>query len=93
MVKASNKIPGGKTVHLELKLENGVVEEASLRGDFFLEPPEKLEDLEEKLEGLSEDAERSEIVEKLEKVSAELIGFSREDVAETFEKAVRGEER
>lgn len=81
MVEASVKIPEGKMV--KVSIENGEVE---VRGDFFLEPPEELENIEEKLEEIGK-ASKEGAMQVLEDVDAEFIGFSREHVAEAFEKA------
>lgn len=89
-LEASQKVPDGKMVELELEVNSGEVREARIRGDFFLEPPEQLEKLEEQLEGLKTDVERKEITEKLERVDVDMIGFSGEDVADAFRKAVEG---
>lgn len=84
MTEGSVKIPAGKFV--KVIIENG---EVNVRGDFFLEPPEALEEIEQKLADV-EGGER-EALEALEDVDADFIGFSREDVAEAYGKAA-GEE-
>ena len=82
MAKASVKIPEGKFVKVEV---NG--EEVNVRGDFFLEPPEALEEIEEKLSELS-DAGKNQIIEELEDLDVEFIGFSPEHVVEAFKQAL-----
>jgi len=82
MAKASVKIPEGKFVKVEV---NG--EEVNVRGDFFLEPPEALEEIEERLSELS-DAGKNQIIEELEDLDVEFIGFSPEHVAEAFKQAL-----
>ena len=89
-MEASIKVPDGKMVKLKLKEEDGKIADAEVRGDFFLEPPEKLAELEKSLESLKVDAEIEEVKEKLEDVEAKLIGFSRSDIAEAFVQAVQG---
>lgn len=79
-------------VNLEVEVAGGEVKEAEIRGDFFLEPPKKLEELENQIIGLSTSVEKSELVERLEAVDVQMIGFSAGDVAEAFAKAVRGED-
>lgn len=89
MQKGSVKVEGGKMVNLELEINNNEeVEEVSIHGDFFLEPPEKLEELEKRINGLNIDSTAEDVSENLKDVEAELIGFSREDVGEAFRKAV-----
>ncbi len=90
--EASHKVPDGKMVKIKFRNEDGDVYDVEVRGDFFIEPPEKLEDLQERLEGIDIQASRQEVEERLEDLDADLIGFSREDVAEAFRKAVEGDE-
>ncbi|MFB6192971.1 MAG: lipoate protein ligase C-terminal domain-containing protein [Candidatus Nanohaloarchaea archaeon] len=92
MKEASHKVPDGKMVNINLETDSGKVKSVSIRGDFFLEPAEKLEELEDKIEGLDKDTEAQKIEEKLESVDAELIGFSRKDIGKAFRKAVGEEE-
>ena len=87
MRQASRKVPDGKMVQVKLEVRNEEVVEAEIRGDFFLEPPEKLSELEQSLIGLKENEEKEKIVQKLDEIEAQLIGFSREDIAEAFRKA------
>ncbi|MFB6241536.1 MAG: biotin/lipoate A/B protein ligase family protein [Candidatus Nanosalina sp.] len=81
MAEASVKIPEGKLV--KVKIEDG---EVTVHGDFFLEPPEALEDIQEKLSELG-DATREQVEETLRDLDAEFIGFSPEHIAEAFTKA------
>lgn len=92
-MKASHKVPGGKMVNIEIKEEDSTVSEINIRGDFFIEPPEKLEALENSIEGLNIEADSTKIERKLEDVDAELIGFSPSDIVKAFKKAVKGEEK
>lgn len=82
------KVPDGKLVRVEVDYGEKI-QNVDITGDFFLEPPESLERLEEALEGLKTGSNKDFMVEKLEEVDAELIGFSREDLAEAVEEAVR----
>ncbi len=86
--EASVKVPEGKLVKLEVDYGDKV-EDISITGDFFLEPPEALEEFERALEGLKTDFSRDEVVEELEAVDARTIGFSRKDIAEALKEAVR----
>ena len=91
-LEASQKVPDGKMVGIELETDSGKVKQARIRGDFFLEPPEKLEKLESRIKGLETDTGKEKIIEGLESVEVDMIGFSSEDVAEAFQKAVKGGE-
>ncbi len=92
----SLKIPDGKMVKINAEIDDEKILDTEIRGDFFLEPPEKLQELEEKISGIDRNCSKEKIQEKLEEVDAELIGFSRQDVAEALRKAadkVEGEEK
>jgi len=82
MAKASVKIPEGKFVKIEVNDE-----EVNVRGDFFLEPPEALQEIEEKLSKLS-DAGKKQVIKELNDLDVEFIGFSPEHVAEAFKQAI-----
>lgn len=84
---ASLKIPEGKMVKINAEIDDEKIVDTEIRGDFFLEPPEKLHELEGKLSGLEINVSKEKIVEKLETVDAELIGFSREDIAKALRNA------
>lgn len=88
---ASHKVPDGKMVKIRFRDDEGDVYDVEIRGDFFIEPPEKLQELESRIEGIDVKASKDEICDRLEDVDADLIGFSKEDVAEAFRKAVKGD--
>lgn len=82
--EASLKVPDGKLLKLEIETEDKNVVEASLRGDFFIEPPSALHELESVLEAQSEGTEKDKLEEEIDEVGAELIGFSASDLSEVF---------
>ena len=75
-------------MRVEVEYED-IIEDVGITGDFFLQPPEALEELESSIEGLSTDSSSIEILKKLEEVEAELVGFSREDIVECVEEVVK----
>ncbi|MDY6778781.1 MAG: lipoate protein ligase C-terminal domain-containing protein [Candidatus Nanohaloarchaea archaeon] len=85
---ASVKVPDGKLVRASITYDE-TVEDVTITGDFFLEPPEAREELEEALEGLEAEVPREEVLERLEHVDARLIGFSRENVADTVMEVIQ----
>jgi lipoate-protein ligase A len=87
MAEASVKIPEGKLV--KVKIQGGDV---TVHGDFFLEPPEALNEIQEKLSQLTETG-KEEALEKLEEIDAEFIGFSPEHVAEAYEEAAEEDKK
>ena len=92
MRKASQKVEDGKMVKIGLEVNEEKVEGVEIRGDFFLQPPEKLEEVEKKIEGLKIDSTAKEVKDSLSELDAEMIGFSPEDIGKAFRKAVDSEE-
>jgi lipoate-protein ligase A len=86
---ASHKVPDGKLVNVRVRYDE-TFEDVQVRGDFFLEPPEALDDIEAAVEGLPADAPSSEIAAAVAAVDAELVGFAPGDVATAVRAAVAG---
>mgnify|MGYP000356043865 CR=1 FL=1 len=79
--KASRKVKDGKLVRVEA-VYNEVFDEVRITGDFFLQPPEALNELEKSIEGMEVESSERDFIEALQDVEAELVGFSREEIAE-----------
>lgn len=84
----SRKVPDGKLIRVAVTFGEEI-EDVELRGDFFLEPPEALTDLEAALEGHPVDVEESSLAAAVEAVDAKLIGFTARDLAALTLEAVR----
>ncbi|MFA5663265.1 biotin--protein ligase [Castellaniella sp.] len=85
------KIPGGKLVVVDLQVRGGCLQQVSLSGDFFLEPPEVLDDINQALNGLSVDAGPDHIVECVLgalPAGTEMFGLSAEGIAEVVRRAL-----
>lgn len=90
--ESSRKVPDGKLVNVEVDYDDRF-RNVDIRGDFFIEPPNALEVIEGRLEGLPVDTPRQEIISEMRFVDADLIGFSFEDVADVLLEACgRGDE-
>lgn len=84
LVKRSSR---GKTIKIDLTIdeENKVIKDIVVSGDFFAYPPEKLEELEDKL--------KNKHVSEVDKVideyrdTLELVGASLDDLRELVKKA------
>jgi len=81
------KVPDGKLVEVTLTGTERI-ESARVTGDFFLEPPEARADLEAAIEGHPVDADRETLVEAIEAVDAQLIGFDPGDLADATLEAI-----
>ena len=93
MRKVSHKVENGKMVKLGLDIQQKGIEGVEIRGDFFLQPPEKLEELEEKIQSLDVDSTVEDVEKSLKNFNADMIGFSPEDLGKAFRKAVEGDEK
>ena len=85
------KVPGGKLVVADFDVEDGVLANVSLSGDFFLEPDEALREINRALTGLREDASAADISDAVEAAlppDAVLFGFSAAAVAVTVRRAL-----
>jgi len=84
---ASRKVPDGKLVTVSVTYDDAF-EDVAIRGDFFLEPPAALEEVEAAVEGLPTDSDRTQLVTAIQSVDAQLIGFDADDLAIALQEAV-----
>ncbi|MGH3654939.1 lipoate--protein ligase family protein [Glutamicibacter sp.] len=85
------KVVGGKLVVVDLDTADGVITEVSLNGDFFLEPDDALDDLNDALRGLPADASHSTIrtaVTNNLREGAVMFGFDADAVARVVRRAL-----
>lgn len=89
-MKCEEKVPNGKLVCLELWAEGGRITRASITGDFFLHPEERIGELEASLAGLPLSATGEEAAGRIRKALGDgtLIGLTPEDLGRMFRKAV-----
>jgi lipoate-protein ligase A len=88
--RASRKVPGGKLVTVRVRYDDRI-EACALRGDFFLEPPEALSDVERAVVGLPSDAPAARVAAAVAAVDARLVGFDATDVGRVVRAAVDGD--
>ena len=84
MKKAVKKVQDGKLVKVELECGDRI-DKIKIHGDFFIEPPEALEDIRRELKDVKTDKEN--IFKCINAVDAELIGFSKNDLVDTIMEA------
>lgn len=85
------KVPGGKLVVADVHVDGGVLARVSISGDFFLEPPEALAQIDHALTGLAADASETEIALAIAVAlppGTEMFGFSPEAVAVAIRRAL-----
>ncbi len=85
------KVPGGKLVVADLEVDDGKLTRVQISGDFFLEPPEALAQIDAALEGLAADASETEIALAIQLAlpkDVEMFGFSAEAVAVAIRRAL-----
>ncbi|HZK58310.1 MAG TPA: biotin/lipoate A/B protein ligase family protein [Cryobacterium sp.] len=78
------KVPGGKLVVVDLDVVDNRIANFQLAGDFFLEPDDALEDINEAVNGLAADSDATTIAAAVRAALPEhatLLGFSPESVA------------
>ncbi|MGI9050226.1 MAG: biotin--protein ligase [Rubrobacteraceae bacterium] len=78
------KTPRGKLVVADFEVEDGCLTRVTVSGDFFLEPPEALADMNAALDGAPRDLPEEDIAALIRDALApgvEMVGFSPEAVA------------
>lgn len=88
---AEYKVPGGKLLVIDLETDGRQIIDARLSGDFFLEPPEALSDIDAALEGLPVAASEAEIAAAVTAAlppGTEMFGISSEAVAVVVRRAL-----
>ncbi len=84
----SVKVPDGKLVRVTVTADE-TIEDVEITGDFFLEPPEALADLEAAIVGHSVDVSAGTLESAIASVEADLIGFDAADLAGVTVEAIR----
>jgi lipoate---protein ligase len=99
-VHGEYKVPGGKLVAVDVEVADGVLADASISGDFFLEPDEALGVLSRALDGLPADVPTgrlaSALTDALERAQADgtltgpvaMVGFDTRAVAVAVRRAL-----
>jgi len=85
------KVPGGKLVVADVKLQQGCLSEVSISGDFFLEPDSALTCINEALTGLPESSSYQALVTAIKDALNEdvmMFGFSAEAIATAVRRAL-----
>ncbi len=88
---AEYKVPGGKLVTVDLEVDQGIITQARVAGDFFLEPDEALDAINHALEGCQAAASHDDIeaaVARALPADAVLLGFSPAAVATVVRRAL-----
>lgn len=89
---AEYKIPGGKLVVVDLKVDAGMLRSVRLSGDFFLEPPETLDAIDAALEGLPANAGTAQIEQAVETAldsETMMYGLTVAGIAEVIRRALQ----
>ncbi|MBC9823306.1 biotin/lipoate A/B protein ligase family protein [Terrabacter sp. MAHUQ-38] len=90
-MRGEYKVPGGKLVAVDVEVKDGRLAEASVSGDFFLEPDEALDDINAALTGMSVDAGVDQLAAAVTGALADdvtLIGFTAEAVGIAVRRAL-----
>ncbi len=80
------KPKGGKMIRVILTIDKGKIDKIVFAGDFFIDPPEKLRELENALRGKNLE-EALDLIEALLGENVNLIGCSVEDVKKALHEA------
>jgi lipoate-protein ligase A len=87
------KMPGGKLVIVEFRLDGNRLCDVVVSGDFFLYPDEVLFDITGALEGMPADLDETNVAARVEAAipaGAEVLGTSPEGIAIAARRALEG---
>lgn len=85
------KVPGGKLVVADFRLQDQRLQDVRISGDFFLEPDEALEAINHALEGLPADSSGEAIITAIEAclpAGTVMFGFDAAAIATTIRRAL-----
>lgn len=88
---AEYKIPGGKLLVLDFQLHANKLSKVQLSGDFFMEPPEALDVINDTLEGIPADFDEQDLIKKLSNNlgdSVTLYGITLEGIIVVIKRAL-----
>lgn len=88
---AEYKVPGGKLLVVDLRIQANVLADVRLSGDFFMEPPEALDIINGALNGLPQDADIAQLEQVVQSAIAtdvQMFGITVEGVAVVIQRAL-----
>ena len=86
---AENKIKGGKLIRIKCEIKEDILNKIKFSGDFFLHPEEKLNELEELLQGMKINEINTNIINFFRKNNVILLVIKEDDFANIFESAIK----
>jgi lipoate---protein ligase len=93
MITEKLKTEDGKVVELSIRLDNGVIKEIDIEGDFYAYPEEKFSELVQSLKGIGRAHNGYAIAALLSKKKREhgieMAGFDEYDIAKLIERVLR----
>ncbi|AGF48341.1 hypothetical protein CONE_0576 [Candidatus Kinetoplastibacterium oncopeltii TCC290E] len=92
VIHVGYKVPNGKLIEIDFEItEDKKFKNVQISGDFFLEPPEFLDIINNKLNGLpisSNELDIKYVIEKSIDENVEMFGFSPVDIAIAIKRAI-----
>ena len=90
-MRGEYKVPGGKLVAVDVETTDGVITQAFVSGDFFLEPDEALEDINDALAGMASTSSVTDLAAAINgrlSDDVRMIGFTPEAVGIAVRRAL-----
>lgn len=90
-MRGEYKVPGGKLVAVDVETADGVITQAFVSGDFFLEPDEALEDINDALAGMASTSSVTDLAAAINgrlSDDVRMIGFTPEAVGIAVRRAL-----
>jgi len=74
------KIPGGKLLRIDLEMENNIIQDIKITGDFFIYPEEGILSIENSLRGVDKNQVVKALKKSLSPGKIKIIGFDISDI-------------
>lgn len=80
------KVPQGKLLRIKADIDDSVIQEITITGDFFIHPEEDLLKIEEVLQGVRIEQVKQVLDDFLAENNTEIVGFTPKDLQEILKK-------
>ncbi len=90
MKESERKVEGGKLLRIKVDVQENLIKNVSIEGDFFAHPENTIEQIEQELTNKEIDSDLEKIVQEIiDKNNAELVGVTAKDINEVILEALK----
>ncbi len=81
-----HKVPQGKLLRIEVEIENSMIKEIKITGDFFIHPEKAICEIEEFLVDKEVQKVEEKLLKLLKEKNIKIVGFTPEDLQKSITK-------